>query len=364
MDKQMPSFGSVAAPCRVFIVLALVASVVILSGCGSDESTLLYRLPYENNINVDVWQDHVTHSPVNRVDLKGINDSSPYAIVASATGIVRFIEDDLTQNCCGGNCGNNYVWLEHIAGEWTKYSHLATDSVRGDAGLTEGDLVIAGQFLGWESNIGRACGSGMGVHLHTEVMQPSSDNPSIIDVVGQLSGTNKIPRYCGVPGQILDKDEVYRARHCDLILECIRSEETPETEGQCQNAISGETCVQLVDNLSPESHYVQGVDFDSTSLHIELDWCPNASCDDNVDTGRALRVLVQPADMNEDSYYFIANCNSRKVDEVVHGVASITIQEAPNLSPENVACGGNNVHNAYGRWEICEVSPFFESMMD
>jgi hypothetical protein len=40
----------------------------------------------------------------------------------------------------------------------------------------------------------------------------------------------------------------------------------------------------------------------------------------------------------------------------VHNVASITIQDAQNLSDENVACGGNHVQAAFARWEICDIS--------
>lgn len=57
---------------------------------------------------------------------------------------------------------------------------------------------------------------------------------------------------------------------------------------------------------------------------------------------------------------FIANCQNRKVLEVVHGVEEIIVQEAPNLSDENVLCEGNTALRAFARWEICEVSPTFE----
>ena len=358
--------GNLVNPALIKIVFARLVlicfALVGINACTDpDQSLLLYRLPYENNENVKVWQDHLTHSPLTRIDLKGTAGSSPYAIVASATGVVRIIEDGLTQNCCKGTCGNNYVWLEHIAGEWTKYSHLATNSVTVDANLSPGDLVLAGEFLGWESNVGRACGSGNGVHLHTEVNQVSDASPAVTGNAGALNGTNKIPRYCGVSGQIVVKDNIYPAKHCDNILECIRSIESPSTEGMCTDEISGEVCVQEISN-PVFSTFTQGVDFDSTSVHINLDWCGDESCDPAVTTGRALHVIVQPQDLNEDPILFIANCQNRLVDEVLHNVSEIIIQEAPNLSDENLACGGNSVLYAFARWEICEISPFFESL--
>lgn len=334
------------------------AAALLATGCVAGQSVLVYRLPYENGTDVDVWQDHNTHSPPDKVDLKGVNGASPYAVVAAHTGVVRVIVDDLAANCCGGTCGNNYVWLEHPLGEWSKYSHLATNSVRGDAALSEGDVVLAGQFLGWESNVGRACGSGNGVHLHFETGEPDDPaNPLQAGNVGSLQGTVRIPRFCSVDGYTVVQDDVETAVHCDLLLDCIRSIESPSTEGSCSDGLDGEICVHEIQNVALQSTYTRGDHFDSTSLRIDLDWCPNAQCDQS-DAGRALHVVVQFEDANQDPLQLTANCQNRQIRETVHGVAEVVIQEAPNLSPENTACAGNTIPDGpFASWEICELFP-------
>lgn len=62
---------------------------------------------------------------------------------------------------------NNYVWIAHPNGEWTKYSHFRTGTVTTDQGWAAGDLVQVGQVLGEEGDVGRAGGT----HLHFEVAQ-------------------------------------------------------------------------------------------------------------------------------------------------------------------------------------------------
>ena len=49
--------------------------------------------------------------------------------------------------------------------EWTTYAHFTKGSVRGDARRSEGDWVEAGDFLGFEDDVGAA----YGVHLHWHV---------------------------------------------------------------------------------------------------------------------------------------------------------------------------------------------------
>jgi hypothetical protein len=95
-----------------------------------DESTFVYQLPYANDTEITVWQDHLTHSGGNQIDFAGVNGTPPYKVVAARPGIVRFIADTFTVNCSSAEgCFNNYVWLEHEPGnEWSKYSHLATGS--------------------------------------------------------------------------------------------------------------------------------------------------------------------------------------------------------------------------------------------
>ena len=118
----------------------------------------VYRVPYSNGITVTVNNDHYTHDPLGRYDLKGSGFGGScgvaYPIVAAAEGIIRRIVDNNNVHGpdCSSNCTqyNNYVWIEHANGEWTKYSHMKYQSTTIDAGLSVGDQVCAGTFLGYE----------------------------------------------------------------------------------------------------------------------------------------------------------------------------------------------------------------------
>jgi hypothetical protein len=191
----------------------------------------VYRLPYTNGTDVRFSNDHTNHpSTLNRVDMTG-QDSAPYTVVAAGAGWIRDIaenNDTFCPNACGssndcdgngvtttsennqaqsaacggyngpasfccerhfeanggtcpcppGNpsCGatcqgavNNYVWIEHPNGEWTKYTHVRAGSVGpGGAGRTVGEFVSAGTPIGIEGDVGIASGP----HVHFEVAVP------------------------------------------------------------------------------------------------------------------------------------------------------------------------------------------------
>ena len=146
-----------------------------------------YRIPYQNGTTVEITGDHLTHDPPTRIDMKGVAGSEPYRLVAAADGVIRFIVDQFGANRPDGNpCNNNYVWIEHDNGEWTKYSHMTKRSVTRDAGLSVGQRVRAGTFLGFEDDIGCAHGE----HLHFEVAVPiDPDDP--IDDDGFIRGGSR-----------------------------------------------------------------------------------------------------------------------------------------------------------------------------
>ena len=180
--------------------------------CGPYElSNGIYRIPFANGTEVTITNDHFNHCPRGRIDMVGNNGSS---IVAAADGWIRFIEDDNTQQCdCGETfCLNNYIWMEHANGEWTKYTHMQTNSVPGT--LDIGDWVTAGTFLGTEGEVG--CASG--VHLHFEVAQPVDTNTLVISLDGgYFDGNwakNVIPVICDIAGNVFEEDEDYVAANC------------------------------------------------------------------------------------------------------------------------------------------------------
>jgi hypothetical protein len=177
----------------------------------------LYRIPYASGTTLRCSNDHLTHSPQTRIDLVAFRtDLVAFRyerIVAAAAGVIRYIEDRFSENRPGMTpCNNNYVWIEHPNGEWTKYSHMTQDSVTGEAGLLEGDRVSAGTFLGYEGDVG--CASRP--HLHFEVGVPA--NPADpIDDQGRIQGgnrNNRIPRICGIPDRTFVDGDNYTARPC------------------------------------------------------------------------------------------------------------------------------------------------------
>ncbi|MCA9950768.1 MAG: peptidoglycan DD-metalloendopeptidase family protein [Anaerolineales bacterium] len=176
----------------------------------------VFRIPYQNGTVVKISGDHKTHKPKGRIDMSGILGSQPYRIVAAADGHIRFIVDKFSKqvdSSSGDPCTNNYVWIEHAHGEWTKYSHLRKNSVTKMAKLKVGQFVKAGTFLGFEGKVGCASGS----HLHFEVGVPKATNP-ITTTGGFLkdnadSKRNRIPRICGIPNQVFVKGESYTAKN-------------------------------------------------------------------------------------------------------------------------------------------------------
>lgn len=327
--------------------------LTIACGCTSpDQSLLVYRVPYADGTQVRVRNDHLSHRKA--IDMNGVSDDGPYRIVVAQTGVIRIIEDGNTQNCPGGTCPNNYVWVEHPGVEWTKYGHVATGSVTGDAGLSVGDVVIAGTFLGIESDVGNTGGE----LLHFEVAVPNDPaNPLKPGPEGFIDGKRRIPRICRIPGVTFVKGNTYTAQRCDSLLDCIQSQESPSTEGNCGPGLGGDVCVQEIRNVAITSTYNRGEHFNSSTLKIDLEWCPNADCDPDETDGRAVQVTFILDIPDSDPIGFIANCQNRRILETVHNVQQVIIDEVPNLSPANTACNGNQFFEAFARWEICEVSP-------
>lgn len=188
------------------LICALIVPV-ILSAQTFEPSDGVYRIPYATGTDVYVTNDHQQHSPVGRIDMSGVNGNS-YTIVAAEDGWIRYIVDDNTDS--QGSCiNNNYIWLEHPNGEWTKYSHIETNSATG-AGLTVGMWVTQGTYLGIESDIG--CASGP--HLHFEVSVPDDPSNPINPAGGYIIGENRMPIICDIPGNVFDSGETYTANPC------------------------------------------------------------------------------------------------------------------------------------------------------
>jgi hypothetical protein len=161
-----------------------------------------YQIPYADGTDVRVNGDRLTHSPPDRVDLKG--DGVFNLIVAARAGTIEIIVDSNSEP----TSNNNYVWISHGNGEWSKYTHFVTDSVT-DAGRFEGEDVSAGTLLGLEGDVGQATG----VHLHFEIAVPY-DPSDPVNAGGFIKGENRDPVICGIPGNTLVAGQTYEAGPC------------------------------------------------------------------------------------------------------------------------------------------------------
>lgn len=192
-------------------VLALTFGAFPAIALAASASNGIYRIPFVDGTAMKVNQDDATHNPTGRVDLGA--SGSP-KIAAAADGKIEAIEDSNSarqDSATAAQCNNNYVWISHANGEWTKYTHMQKGSVKGAAGLKVGDSVKAGQLLGNYGEVG--CASGP--HLHFEVAVPPASPPFFSPVGGFITGgnsRNRNPRICGTKTGFFVKGESYTAR--------------------------------------------------------------------------------------------------------------------------------------------------------
>jgi murein DD-endopeptidase MepM/ murein hydrolase activator NlpD len=174
----------------------------------------IYRSPYANGEEYGVSQDQVTHSPLGAFDLRarGANDCDTHRIVSAAAGIVRNVEDDFNISGPGNSAFNNYVWIQHANGEWTKYTHFKQNSVV----VTVGQTVCAGEFLGFECSIGAVSPANFR-HLHFEVRMPVDPiNPPITAAGGFMDSSEPrlLPVVCDITNNYWTQGDVNTAANC------------------------------------------------------------------------------------------------------------------------------------------------------
>lgn len=179
------------------------------------QSAGVYRIPYEDGTKVRVSRDHATHTPIGRIDMGGREGTAPYRIVAAADGTIRFIEDSFSKRIDSDSdepCENNFVWIEHANGEWSKYSHMRKNSSTGKAKLKVGQSVKAGTYLGDEGEVG--CAGGPHLHMEIAVMRATNPITAVGGFVADNEGSkrNRIPRICGVAGRRFVAGTTYEAK--------------------------------------------------------------------------------------------------------------------------------------------------------
>lgn len=237
---------------------ALVVMVILCASLplvAQTKSRGVYRIPFENGITVKITNDFLTHKPLGRIDMVGTGESS-YKIVAASDGIIRYVVDTFTKQIDSGSgqpCTNNYVWIEHANGEWTKYTHMQTGSSTNKAKLKVGQFVKAGTYLGDEGQVGCASGN----HLHFEVGVPRATDP-IAATGGFLndndgSKRNRVPRICGIAGGIYVDGESYEARDVPGVL-------TPGSAEVARHGLPAEDYQCLFDQAVDAGYRLEWID--------------------------------------------------------------------------------------------------------
>jgi len=136
----------------------------------------IYRLPYADGATVWITQDSVQHG--GPIDMDSHTSS---AVAAAMSGWVVGFHDEHSECCCNSSCSNctNWIKLSHPSGEFTRYLHIAQNSVT----VMVGQWVEAGTVIATQSDVGNSCGNDRpetgcgnppgttkcGIHVHFEV---------------------------------------------------------------------------------------------------------------------------------------------------------------------------------------------------
>jgi len=219
----------------------------------------IYRIPYVDGTDMRVSQDHHTHGgDGGNKDRYDLNAGVGTGITPAASGWIRVIvdfngnspgagdgvdingnpQDDTLEHSCGnnppentvvGSCSdyNNYVWIEHPNGEWSKYTHFGTGTVTALGWTADlntqvvgaANWIEAGETLGLEGDVGQATNpNGPAYHLHWEIAVPLAPDTELEwdpSGGGFTNGKNLVPLICDIgDNSILDQDEEFTAAPC------------------------------------------------------------------------------------------------------------------------------------------------------
>lgn len=370
-------------------ILALLASLIpakALANHGAPISIGIYRLPYSDGTSIGLSGD--AHSHNTAYDFIVGEDSQ---VVAAASGWIRAIVDfhgeepnpgdgmsqsgsttdgngdpydDFLEHACGnqdpalvvGDCGdhNNYVWIEHPNGEWTKYTHLGTGTVTG-LGWSVGDWVTSGQVIGLENDIGQATSSGnpgdRAFHLHFETGVPTDpNNPTpFCSIGGFMIFSGSDPACTGFGSRV-------QTQFCDLAGNDATTGNAPYTANPCTNQ------APTADAGGPYSvDEGSTVVFDGTGSSdpdgtpLTYRWCPGTNLDDPCPTTDLdNRSLAQPTysgldDVTDDPYTLF----------VYDQVEAIRDSDTTSVTVNNVAPSVNAVGDSTSEGQAATVSASF-----
>ncbi len=206
------------------------------------------------------------------------------------------LDDPILNSTVIGRCQNynNYLWLRHANGEWTKYTHMATLSVTGAPGnLSVGDTLVVGQALGIEADIGSATGR----HLHHEVAVPNNAGddtpfsgpfvtatipgggnappgggaPSGYYAGGFIQGANRVPRVCDIPGNLYADANTNPAPGADTFTANPCTNTAPTADAGGPYVVNEGSTIQLDGTASS----------DPENALLTYSWSPGTNLDDS-----------------------------------------------------------------------------------
>ncbi len=246
---------------------------------------------------------------------------------------------------------NNYVWLRHPNGEWSKYSHLATGSVTGAPGnLSVGDTVTVGQVLGIESDIGRAGGR----HLHHEIAWPNnltddtpfnngSFVPGVIPGGGQapppgsppgtpngyyaggfIQGVNRAPIVCDIPGNLYADNSTSPGNNTFTANPCTNT--APVADAGGPYSVDEGSTVQLDGTAS----------FDPENSFLTYSWSPGANLDDTTSATPTYTAIDDTVDVYDLTVSDIGGDVTAATALTDTDSATVTVN---NVAPEVTAVG-------------------------
>ena len=178
---------------------------------------------------------------------------------------------------------NNYVWIAHPNGEWTKYSHPRTGTVSIDAGWAAGDTIQVGQILGEEGDVGFATGT----HLHFEVATVGTYESFDTDGSGIVE-TDELPANVANPGGFIstglfpnDNPRVCDASTADYEYVDDNDNTTTLTAGQCVNTAPTAAAGGPYSIPEGSSDILDGTaSSDPHNALLTFSWSPSTDLDD------------------------------------------------------------------------------------
>jgi len=140
--------------------ISLESQIYLGDAFKSTDKNHLYQLPFEKGKSYYIAQGYngkFSHRGVNALDFSLDLGEKVYA---ARGGIVYEIEEKNKKSCAHSSCQqyNNFITIYHPDGTFAEYSHLDHNGVK----VKVGDLVNAGDFIGYSGNTGWSSGP----HLH------------------------------------------------------------------------------------------------------------------------------------------------------------------------------------------------------